>query len=245
MLSKHVQHKQVVAIDVVPEMLTHAMANNADDTTIEYALQDMTVSWLELSPRIRQLESKVDLLFTSFMLHFIPDKCQVMDILSKLLTSGGLFYANIVITADLNRKLVDNNNSRVDKQLQQQLWYPSIDKQMNNWKQSLIVNGFVIKQFNLFAKNYLMTRKQIIDFMPVIVGDFSINFKDRKQFDEEKAEHLWDTVFDAHFSPPSDSTGTASVANPNAWKKFLADNTITELRYYYHTLRVIAYNNKH
>ncbi|XP_054157777.1 uncharacterized protein LOC128956120 [Oppia nitens] len=90
LLSQNVPHKQLVAIDVVPEMLEHAVANNTDDPTIEYVLQDLTVSWPELSPRIRQLESKVDLLFSNFMLHYITDKYQLMAIIGQLLTSGGL-----------------------------------------------------------------------------------------------------------------------------------------------------------
>ncbi|XP_054157784.1 uncharacterized protein LOC128956128 [Oppia nitens] len=247
LLSQNVPHKQLVAIDVVPEMLTYALANNTDDPTIEYVLQDMTVSWLELSPRIRQLESKVDLLFTSFMLHYIRDKYRLMAIIGRLLTSGGLFYANTVITKDLNNKKL--MNSTVDEQ-QQQLLCPSIDKQMTVWKQCLVDNGFQIKEFKLITDNIVMNRKEIIDFMPIVVEDYLHDSGGGGGLMASSDHHLlWNIVFDNHFSPlDSESSATAatdeSVANPNAWKQFLADNTVSELSFSYHSLQVMAYNKQ-
>ncbi|XP_054166170.1 uncharacterized protein LOC128963681 [Oppia nitens] len=177
------------------------------------------------------MDGRVDLVFTSFMLHYCSrDKRQVMAIFRQLLKSDGLFYGNILINQDLNRKLLGKGKERDPNQQ----WYPSLDKQTEDWLKSLTDNGFMIEKSKLIELNVGMNRKQIIDFMPVVVDCYRCYFPDSQQFDAEVGDHLWDTVFDAFFSPPD------AEPNPSAWTKFLADNTITELHYYFHCLRVIA-----
>ncbi|XP_054161166.1 uncharacterized protein LOC128959262 [Oppia nitens] len=242
MLSQNVSHKQLIAIDVVPEMLAHAVANSSDDTSIEYVLQDMSVPWLELSPHIRQLESKVDLLFTNVTLNYMSNKRQIMEIIGKLLTNGGLFFANIVIYKDLNEKqLLDNKF----EESQQQLCCQSIDQQFNDWKQSLIDNKFHIKQFKLLDENEIMTRKQIIDYMPEILDCSTIYYKDRTLFDKEvKSDRFKDKVFNTYFSLPVGASVTETNHQPvlMSWKQFLADNSINEMKFSWHFIQFKAYN---
>ncbi|XP_054167896.1 uncharacterized protein LOC128965274 [Oppia nitens] len=250
-LSENLLHKHVVAIDVVPEMLAHAVANSSDDTSIEYVLQDMSVPWLELSPRIRQLESKVDLLFSNVVLNYMSNKRQIMEIIGRLLSSDGLFFANIVIFKDLteNKQLLD---SMFDER-QQQLLCQSIDRQFNDWKQSIIDNKFHIKQFKLMSDNEIMTRKQIIDFMPVLVECYAIYYKDRHHFDTEvKGDRFRDLLFNTYFSCLTVGESVTETNNNNnnnnnqsvmmSWKQFLADNTIHEMQLSWHFVRVMAYN---
>ncbi|XP_054167744.1 uncharacterized protein LOC128965115 [Oppia nitens] len=248
MLSEKIPHKQVLAIDVVPELLAHAVANSSDDKTVEYVLEDMSVRWLELSPRIRQLESKVDLLFSNLVLSYISNKTQLMEIIGKLFSSGGLFFANIAINKDLNDKqLLDSMYE--DRQQKQQLLCHSTDRQLNDWKQSLVVNGFDIKIFKQLDQNEVMTRKQIIDFMPELFNCFAIYYEDRTHFDDvvKKDDRFHDLVFNAYYSL-TDAASAASVTVANhrpvllTWKQFLADNTIHEMKSCWQILQVMAYN---
>ncbi|XP_054167902.1 uncharacterized protein LOC128965281 [Oppia nitens] len=252
MLSENISHKQLVAIDVVPEMLAYAVANSSDDTSIEYVLQDMSVPWLELSPRIRQLESKVDLLFTNLTLNYMSNKRQIIEIIGRLLSSDGLFFANIILSDDLNDKQLLNSQTEDRQQQQQQrqqLLYHSIDRQLNDWKQCLVDNGFDIKLFKQLTINEIMTRKHIIDMMPDIFNTYAIYYNDRKQFDTEVKvdDHFMDKVFNAYFSLPDKSvSASASVTVANhpmllSWKQFFKDNTIHELMHSFQYLQLMAY----
>ncbi|XP_054155775.1 uncharacterized protein LOC128954223 [Oppia nitens] len=226
LLAKHIpQHKLIVGIDVVPDMISYARSNNTDDT-IEYVEQDMSVKWTEIgSQRIRQLESKVDLIYSNMVLEYMPDKWLVMDTVNRLLTTGGLFHANIFILPDLNKKLVNNGPKP---------WYQTREKQLDDWRQSLSDNHLLVKQFDTIDVCWPTDRQKMIEFMPIMISKFRSFFKNRKQFDAELNDHLTDTVFDAYVNPDSPEP------NPRAWQQFLADPTVTEVNRYHRLLRVTA-----
>ncbi|CAG2174690.1 unnamed protein product, partial [Oppiella nova] len=46
--------------------------------SIEYWIQDMSVSWHDMSSRLKELESRVDLIVSNFAFHWIEDKSQLM-----------------------------------------------------------------------------------------------------------------------------------------------------------------------
>ncbi|XP_054155708.1 juvenile hormone acid O-methyltransferase-like [Oppia nitens] len=210
LFGKHIRYKLLVGIDVVPEMISYARRHNTADT-IEYVEQDMSIGWPEISSqRIRQLDGTVDLIVSNFALHYMPDKWQVMNTCSRLLssssssttTTGGIFHANIVILADLNKKLVTTNTPKQ--------WYPTIDKQIADWKQSIIDNQLDIKQLMTIDYDWTIDRQITIDFMPVIQSNYRSFFKNQSDFEAELNDHLSDTVFDAFVNP------TAPDPNPKS-----------------------------
>ncbi|XP_054155673.1 uncharacterized protein LOC128954132 [Oppia nitens] len=238
LLGKQIPHKLLVGIDVVPDMISYARQHNSDET-IEYLLQDMSVKWPEMSPRIRQLESKVDLIFSNFTLQYMPDKWQLMATCNRLLTasgsssssssSGGIFHANVIILPDLNKKLVSNTTNSPDKQ-----WYQTREKQLDDWRQSLADNHFLIHKFQIIDSIWPTDRQRMIELMPVMLSNYRSFFKNQSDFDSELNDHLTDTVFDAYVNPDSPEP------NPRAWQQFLADPTVTEVNIYLRVLRITA-----
>ncbi|XP_054155682.1 uncharacterized protein LOC128954140 [Oppia nitens] len=229
-LGKHLPHKHILAIDIVPDMISYARSHNhSDDNTIEYLLQDMSIEWPELCPRVRELDGKVDLIFSNFTLSYMPDKWRTVGIFRRLLSTGGIFHANIFIIGDLNKKLVTNGQ-------QPGKWYQSREKQLDDWRQSLLSdNQFLVKQFDIIDVIWPTDRQKMIDFMPIIVSKVRPFFKDdQSAYDRELNDHLWDTAFDTVVNP------MATEPNPGAWKRFLADPTIREVNRHHRLLRVTA-----
>ncbi|XP_054155716.1 uncharacterized protein LOC128954171 [Oppia nitens] len=143
LLGKHIPHKHILAIDVLPDMISYARRHNTDDT-IEYLVQDMSVKWpLISSPRLRQLAGNVDLIFSNLALEYMADKRQIVDTFGQLLSAGGVFHANMVVMEDINKRLASYGQ-------QPRKWYQSREKQLDNWRQSLQSdNQFLVKQFEI------------------------------------------------------------------------------------------------
>ncbi|XP_054161828.1 uncharacterized protein LOC128959835 [Oppia nitens] len=237
LLSKHIPHKLLVGIDIVPDMISYARNHNTDDT-IEYVLQDMGVGWLEMCPQIRQLESRVNLIFSNFTLQYMPDKWQLMATCNRLLSissGGGIFHANVIILPDLNKKLVTNNtNTTNDPNKLPKQWYQTSEKQLDDWRQSLSDNHFLIHKFQIIDSIWPTDRQRMFDLMPIILSNYRSFFKNQSDFDSELNHHLTDTVFDAYVNPDS------SEPNPRAWQQFLSDTTVTEVNLNYRILRITA-----
>ncbi|XP_054162527.1 juvenile hormone acid O-methyltransferase-like [Oppia nitens] len=229
-LSANVPHKQLIGIDIDPEMIAYAKSQSIDDNTIVYIEQDMNVeNWSQLCPQIRQLEGRVDLIFSNDTLSNIADRKQLMTNLWQLLSSdNGILHVNIPIIPDLNRKLAKS---------EQRDWYQSVSKQLDDWKSGLQENGFQIKEFRVFNINTIAKRHEIINFLPMMVQNVGTFFTDKRQFEDELDGHLTDTVFDAYTSQPD------ATPNPNAWKQFMADNTITEVTLIRQALKFICIKN--
>ncbi|XP_054165788.1 uncharacterized protein LOC128963306 [Oppia nitens] len=228
LLSTRVPHRKLVAIDTVPDLLSYARQYNTGPT-IDYQLQDMSVEWPQLSPQLRQLETTVDLVFANFVVPHFTDKTKLMSLISKLLApGGGVFHSNNMLYPDLNKKLLPKYKGPKP-------WYPSIEKQIDDYRHSLLDNGFQIKEFTIVEKHWKWSRKQAIEMMPYAVEDFRQFYPNRQLFDEEVGEHLWDTLFDAYRNQPDDPP----VAD-GAWKQFLADESQTEIDDCIPYIRIVA-----
>ncbi|XP_054155699.1 uncharacterized protein LOC128954156 [Oppia nitens] len=244
LLANQLTHNQLIGIDCVPDMISYARKHNntidgkdnPNNHIIEYVVQDMSVDWPAMCPQIRQLESKVDLIFSNYALQYIPDKQQLMQTFSRLLSTGGTVFANIFLYNDLNKKLLINGPTN-----RRQQRYQTIAEQIANWKQCLTISTssdnqylFSIKQFKTLDTVWPMDRKTIIGFMPVMVNSFRSQFTNQSDFDSELNDHLWDTVFDATTNP------TATEPNPSAWQQFLADTTVTKVNCHRIVLQLMA-----
>ncbi|CAG2118311.1 unnamed protein product, partial [Medioppia subpectinata] len=70
--------KQIYAIDVDKEMIAFAGKNHGKPN-VQYLAQDFGLEWDLLSPTLRALEGKVDLIFTNHCLHWIINKRNVVN----------------------------------------------------------------------------------------------------------------------------------------------------------------------
>ncbi|XP_054155695.1 trans-aconitate 2-methyltransferase-like [Oppia nitens] len=99
LLANQLAHNQLIGIDCVTDMISYARKHNSlmiddkhdnNNRIIEYVVQDMSVDWPAMCPRIRQLESRVDLIFSNYALQYIPDKQKLMQIFDRLLATGAI-----------------------------------------------------------------------------------------------------------------------------------------------------------
>ncbi|CAG2162074.1 unnamed protein product, partial [Oppiella nova] len=213
-LSTYVKHKRIVALDVDPIMISHSKHNNSVDS-IEYELQDLSVGWDQFRSDLkRQLEGKVELIFSNFVLHFIPNKKQLLNVVSRLLATNGTINANLIVIADINKKLSSNDRKAE---------YLSVEQQTDIWRDSIAANGLTVKEFNVVDSVWHLNRQEMIDFIPVLVGHYKTFLKEDQPFD---GKLIIDAVFDSYINPG------AVQPNPNAWKEFLANDNITKLNLY-------------
>lgn len=159
LLATSVPHKRVIGIDLDPKMIAYSDTHNNDDT-IEYVLQDMSVAdWTQLTPRLRELESKVDLIFSNDTLTNIADKYRLLNIIWRLLARDGIMHANIPLLPDLNKKRITGYNQ----------CYKSIDQQLDDWRDGLKVNQFVVKDFTVFEFIITVKRQAIIGLLNIFI----------------------------------------------------------------------------
>ncbi|CAG2103464.1 unnamed protein product [Medioppia subpectinata] len=151
-LATRVPHRQLVAIDVNPAMIEYSQRVNSLPT-IEYAIQDLSLTWPELGPDVRLLEAKVDLIFSNHCFHYIRDKTRVLSICRRLLATGGTIHASILLLPDLNRKLPADRRKG---------WCLSVDQQLDVWRRAVADNGLTADVFEVFEEDYRFTRTQII-----------------------------------------------------------------------------------
>ncbi|CAG2120355.1 unnamed protein product, partial [Medioppia subpectinata] len=100
LLSRSVKHKRIVGLDICPNMIAFAEQNHKPMDSVQYLVQDLSQSWDSLSSVLKALESKVSLIVSDFVIHWIPDKSRLMHVVSKLLAKNGEFVANYVRTPD-------------------------------------------------------------------------------------------------------------------------------------------------
>ncbi|CAG2112851.1 unnamed protein product [Medioppia subpectinata] len=96
--------KQIYAIDVDKEMIAFAVQNH-DKRNVQYLVQDFGLEWHLLSPTLRALEGKVDLIFTNHCLHWIQDKENAVNNMCRLMSAGSRLYANISLVSDPYQEL--------------------------------------------------------------------------------------------------------------------------------------------
>ena len=153
MLSTYVNHKRIVALDIDPGCISHCKQINRVKT-VEYEIQDLSVEWDQFRSDLkRQLEGKVELIFSNFTLHFIPNKRQLLEVISRLLAPNGIIHANFIVISDLNKKLPINDRKPE---------YLSVDQQIDIWRESIVDNGLKIKEFSVVDAVWHMSRQEII-----------------------------------------------------------------------------------
>ena len=155
-LATNINHKRVIGIDIDPNMISFANQYNKTDS-MEYLIQDMSKPFDELIPQLKQLESRVGLIYANYSLHFYPNKRQIFEILSTLLSKSGTLYANITLIPDLKQYLSDESKKLIDKYLD----LNSTEKEIAVYKQSINQNGLKIEKFLLSEFTLLVPESQL------------------------------------------------------------------------------------
>jgi SAM-dependent methyltransferase len=107
--------------------------NNSSDERIEYFVQDISVPFENLDERLKNLEGKVDLVWSNRVLHWLPEalKETAVKTIARLLKPGGRCYVNLTIQRDLTEFSSDTEKKEIDKYFN----FVPHEKQMNDWRQ--------------------------------------------------------------------------------------------------------------
>jgi len=112
-LCKSLSPKKLLASDFDAQMVSYAK-NNSSDERIEYFVQDISVPFENLDERLKNLEGKVDLVWSNRVLHWIPEelKERAVKTIARLLKPGGRSYVNLTIQRDLTEFSSDAEKKR-------------------------------------------------------------------------------------------------------------------------------------
>ena len=141
-----VKHNRIIGVDIDPEMIAFAQQNHKSVDSVEYWTQDMSLSWDELTPRVRELEGRVSLIVSNIALHWIKNKSQLMAVLCRLLATGGAIVAHTgpfefnMLFATVNCNLID----------------------VVQWRDVCLAQGLSVQTCDLFQVVLHLTRKRAL-----------------------------------------------------------------------------------
>ena len=136
-VNQRLQCRKIVAIDVDMRMIKYAKANYTA-SNISYLVQDIGVPWDQLDPSLKQLEGKVELIFSNRVLHWVENKRMATENLYRFLAPNGKIYSNITTLWDIFHDLVPEEKNK----FQPLLRIPSKEEQVENWKRAFKETGF-------------------------------------------------------------------------------------------------------
>ena len=134
--------ENLIGVDVDQRMVDYANMHRSN-TKIKFMKEDMSEDWDKLSPELRAMEGKFDLIFSSFVFHFISDRLTAAKNILRLLAPGGQLQAIALCLADPFKDLTNGNSVKID--------IPSAQKQMELWSRAFDQAGLRVDQANLFT----------------------------------------------------------------------------------------------
>lgn len=137
-------------MDFDPKMIEYAVKNNNNSGTIEYFTQDIGMPFVELDDRLKQLDGKVDLIWSNRVLHWVPDKQMAVRTISRILKPGGRCYVNISLFRDLHEFFSDDEREKAEVYLK----FPKLEAVFNEWKTLFDDAGFSRVDVEFLNKDY-------------------------------------------------------------------------------------------
>ena len=137
-----------MAVDIDVKSIKYA-SHHYTSPRIVHQVDDISLPWDELSPKIRQLENRVDLIFSNRVLHWIENKQQAIENFYRLLkqnnnsgqnSNGGTLYANITTLLDLFYDLTLEEKVHYDQLLN----IPTEEQQVEQFRSLFIRNHFLV-----------------------------------------------------------------------------------------------------
>ncbi|KAI2810126.1 hypothetical protein BLOT_001282 [Blomia tropicalis] len=131
LLDSRIHCHKIFALDIDLKSVKYATHRHASPR-IQYSLQDISVPWAQLDPKIQQLEGKVDLIFSNRVLHWIENKQQAVANFYRLLKPGsGSLYANVTTLWDLFYDLPEEER----KEYERMIYIPNEEEQVEQLHQ--------------------------------------------------------------------------------------------------------------
>lgn len=185
MLSSYVPHKKIYACDFDAQMISYANEKH-NDGTIEYFVQNFDLPWDKLDQRLKDLEGKVDLVWSNRCLHWVSDKANAAKIIGRLLKPGGRCYVNTTLTRDLFEFCSEEEKQEYLKDVDMQ----THQQQFDEWKQ--VFGDCGLSQVNvemLFKDWFYPTEEDYIQMEGSALGPYFMRLV-RKNVSQEKRQEL-------------------------------------------------------
>ena len=145
--------QQIYAIDISRDMLDYFKQNNSAPN-IRLLLQDINVEWSQLKPELRDLEGKVDLIFSNFVFHWMYENNEnLLKNIRRLLTKNGRAYCNMITLPDP----IGHMNGMLRYFFTKlPIAIPSSSEQVKHWRQSLRGAGLQVLKLDQIMVHYML-----------------------------------------------------------------------------------------
>ena len=137
LLNQRLSCNKIYAIDVDMRMIKFAKSNYPS-SRVNYLVEDIGVEWNKLDPSLKELEGKVDMIFSNRVLHWIENKTIAAQNLYRFLSPKGRIYTNVTTLWDLFHDLVPEEKTKFESLLR----IPSVEEQIENWRKAFSESGF-------------------------------------------------------------------------------------------------------
>jgi ubiquinone/menaquinone biosynthesis C-methylase UbiE len=187
--------KKVYASDFDAQMVKYAKENCSDEK-IEYFVQDISLPWEKLDERLKNLEGKVDLVWSNRVIHWVADKDKETTVktIARLLKPGGKCYVNTTIQRDLNEFASEEERKEQEKFFN----FVKHEKQMDIWRQHFGNAKLSHVNFELIEKKWTFDTEELRDQMFTSIGGYLQLYANNSTLDQltpEKKKALWDKMW--------------------------------------------------
>jgi len=180
LLNQRISFDRLIGLDIDMRMIKFAKTNYSA-SKIEYIVEDIAVEWDQLNPKLKQLEGKVDLIFSNRVLHWIECKSLAANNMYRFLTPNGKLYTNITTLWDLFHDLSPEERARMERLVV----IPSEEEQIETWRKSFTESGFKNIDIEFSALQQLYPSDQfkniLLPYFPNLTKKYLIEKEPTKQ----------------------------------------------------------------
>jgi len=151
LLSSRIQHRsKILACDFDAKMIEYADKTH-NDGTIAFFVQNIELPWEMLDKRLRDVEGKVDIVWSNRVLHWLKDKQTAANTIGRLLKKGGRCYVNTTLSRDLNEFASNEEKEENVRYLRPE----TLEMQLNGWKECFNNCGLSKVNTQMFLKSWV------------------------------------------------------------------------------------------
>ena len=143
--------QRIYGIDISKDVIEYAKQHYSAQN-IQYLIGDMNVEWNQLTPELRELEGKVDVIFSNFVIHWMYTNHEnLLKNIYRLLTRDGEVYINAVSIP----RPVKSTTGVLKYFLKNFPPIPSGSEQIEKWCQSFETNNLQVIKLSTEELHYL------------------------------------------------------------------------------------------
>jgi len=147
--------KKILASDFDAQMVEYAKEKCGDER-IEYFVQDISLPWDQLDEKLKNLEGKVDLVWSNRVLHWVSDKATAAKTIARLLKPGGRCYINITLFRDV----LEFEEAEEKSELVKCFNFPSHKEQSDNWDSYFKNSGLSQVNIQFIEKKWMFDNNE-------------------------------------------------------------------------------------